>query len=98
MVDEETNIYDELSRLNNELVNAQRESAKKNAKLEAALSRIRKLEGLLPICMHCHSIRDEAGTWSRIEAYIEEHTDASFSHSLCDACLEKYYPEDASDS
>lgn len=93
-VNYEDNLYDELSRLNNELVNAQRELAKKNASLEAAAARIRRLEGLLPICMHCHSIRDEGNIWSRIEEYIEEHADVSFSHGICPDCLSKFYPED----
>ncbi len=88
--------YEELSKLNNELVNLQRKLAKKNAQLEAALARVRTLEGLLPICMHCHKIRDEGDTWQRLEEYMSDHADVNFSHGLCPECLEKYYPEDDS--
>ena len=86
--------YDDLSRLNNELVNLQRELAKKNASLEAALARIKRLEGLLPICMHCHKIRDEKETWQRLESYLSEHSDADFTHGVCPECEAKFYPED----
>ncbi len=62
--------------------------------LEAALAEVRNLRGLIPICAHCHSIRSASEDWQRLEAYIEQHSEATFSHSICDACMEKYYPED----
>jgi hypothetical protein len=43
--------------------------------------------------MHCHSIFSDQKSWQRIEQYIEEHSDAHFSHDLCPACLVKYYPD-----
>lgn len=61
--------------------------------LQAAISHIRTLQGILPICMHCHMIRDDQESWQRLEHYIQEHSDAQFSHSLCPECLEKYYPK-----
>ena len=67
--------------------------AKRVQELEDALSHIRTLQGLLPICMHCHRIRTDEESWQRLESYIEEHSEAAFSHSLCPECLEKYYPE-----
>lgn len=60
--------------------------------LREALEHVRTLKGLLPICMHCHKIRDDQGYWDRIEKYIGDRTDAAFSHSLCPDCLERYYP------
>jgi PAS domain S-box-containing protein len=60
--------------------------------LREALDHVRRLKGLLPICMHCHKIRDDQGYWDRIEKYIGDRTDAAFSHSLCPECLERYYP------
>lgn len=93
MTDQRDDFYDELSRLNNELVNSQRELAKKNAKLEIALARIRRLEGLIPICMYCHKIRDTTDSWQKLEAYLAEHADVQFSHGLCPTCLEREYPE-----
>lgn len=61
--------------------------------LQEALAKVKKLSGLLPICMHCKKIRDDKGYWKQIEAYIHEHSDAEFSHSICKECAEKYYPD-----
>jgi hypothetical protein len=67
----------------------------KNRALERALSEIHTLRGLLPICAHCKSIRNDDGLWTRIEAYIADHTDATFSHGLCPNCIRELYPDDA---
>jgi sigma-B regulation protein RsbU (phosphoserine phosphatase) len=69
--------------------------AQKVRELEEALQHVRSLQGLLPICMHCKKIRDEGQIWRRMEAYIEDHSTAKFSHALCDECLAKYYPDNA---
>lgn len=61
------------------------------AELEAALAEVRQLRGLIPICSHCHSIRGESANWQKLEAYIEQHSEAQFSHSICDACMRKHY-------
>jgi DNA-binding response OmpR family regulator len=61
--------------------------------LEEALSRIKRLHGLLPICSSCKKIRDDGGYWNQIEIYIGEHSDAEFSHSICPACVKRLYPE-----
>ncbi len=57
--------------------------------LDADLGRIKKLEGLLSICMTCKKIRTKNKTWDRIEKYISDHSDAIFSHGICPECLEK---------
>ena len=62
-------------------------------KLQAALDNVKILKGLLPICMHCKKIRDEKGYWKRIEAYIQENSEAEFSHSLCRDCAKEHYPD-----
>ena len=54
---------------------------------------VKKLSGLLPICASCKSIRDDQGYWQQIEAYIGEHSEAQFSHSVCPKCAKKLYPE-----
>jgi len=59
--------------------------------LREALSHVKTLQGILPICMHCHKIRTDDQAWQRLEAYIEVHSDARFSHGLCPACMEKHY-------
>ncbi len=61
--------------------------------LKAALSEVKQLSGLLPICMHCKKIRDDRGSWSRIETYIREHSTADFSHGLCPDCASRHYPD-----
>ncbi len=68
------------------------EVEKLNAELRDALEHVKRLQGLLPICMHCKSIRDDEDAWHRIETYLEQHSEARFTHSLCDACREKHYP------
>lgn len=49
------------------------------------------LRGLIPICANCKDIRDDKGTWNQIEAYIQEHSVATFSHGMCPKCMEKLY-------
>ncbi len=63
------------------------------ADLEDALSKVKTLTGLLPICSGCNKIRDDHGYWSQVEGYIQEHTDAQFTHGLCPDCIRKYFPE-----
>jgi len=65
---------------------------KKIRELKEALDHVKQLQGLLPICMHCKKIRDDSNTWKNIELYIEEHSDAMFTHSLCEECRSKHYP------
>ena len=50
--------------------------------------RIKHLEGVLPTCMYCKKIRDDSGTWTSIEHYISQRTEASFSHGVCPTCYE----------
>ncbi len=65
----------------------------KNKELEIALSEIKELRGILPICSFCKKIRNDKGYWEQIEVYIHNHTDADFSHSICPDCLKKNYPD-----
>jgi DNA-binding response OmpR family regulator len=59
--------------------------------LESALSHVKQLQGLLPICMHCKKIRTDDQSWQRIETYIQEHSEARFTHSVCGECIEKHH-------
>ncbi|MEW6489195.1 MAG: response regulator transcription factor [Thermodesulfobacteriota bacterium] len=67
--------------------------AGKIGELQAALGEIRTLRGIIPICAGCKKIRNEQGAWTRLEAYIREHSHAEFSHGLCEECVERLYPE-----
>jgi hypothetical protein len=62
-------------------------------RLEAAFGEIRQLSGLLPICAKCKNIRDDKGYWKHIESYIEERSEAEFTHSICPDCAKKLYPD-----
>ncbi len=62
-------------------------------KLQEALEKVKTLSGLLPICMHCKKIRDDKGYWNKIEEYVQENSEARFSHSICQECAEKHYPD-----
>ncbi len=53
---------------------------------------VKQLRHLLPICSFCKKVKEEDGSWSRLEDYIDSHTESKFSHSICKACGEKYYP------
>ena len=56
--------------------------------LQSALSEVRTLQGLIPICAHCKKIRDDKGSWSQLEVYIQNRTAAQFSHGICPECAE----------
>ena len=62
-------------------------------KLQDALAEVKTLSGLLPICANCKKIRDDKGYWNQIEAYILDHSEADFSHSICPECAKNIYPE-----
>lgn len=96
-------ILRELAELRHELSLAQHEIERRKeaererefliGKLQQALSEVKTLRGFLPICSHCKKIRDDAGYWQAIEGYIQEHSEAIFSHGICPECAERLYPE-----
>jgi hypothetical protein len=55
------------------------------------VSEIKSLGGLLPICSHCKKIRDDRGYWNQLEAYLEAHSEAAFTHGICADCQEQLY-------
>lgn len=61
-------------------------------KLQSTLSELRILQGMIPICAWCHKIRDDAGYWQQIETYVEAHSAATFSHSICPTCTMEHDP------
>ncbi|MBU4405523.1 MAG: PAS domain S-box protein [Acidobacteria bacterium] len=70
---------------------AEEEREKLIVDLKNALSKVKTLSGLLPICATCKKIRDDKGYWKQIESYIHEHSDAEFSHGICPECAAKFY-------
>jgi PAS domain S-box-containing protein len=61
--------------------------------LQKALADIKTLSGLVPICANCKKIRDDKGYWTQIEKYIQDRSEAHFSHGICPDCMKKLYPE-----
>jgi PAS domain-containing protein len=61
--------------------------------LQDALRRVTQLEGLLPICANCHSVRDGEGSWNSLEDYVESRTSVEFTHAICPDCARRLYPE-----
>lgn len=61
--------------------------------LHQALDEIKILRGIIPICANCKQIRDDKGLWNEIETYIQNHSEAQFSHGICPKCAKELYPE-----
>src|SRR6185436_19022706 len=65
----------------------QQKLAERVAELQAALSNVKQLRGLLPICSYCKRIRGDDQYWQQVEGYIASHSDAQFSHGICPSCF-----------
>ena len=65
---------------------------------QQAEAEVTALQGIIPICMHCKGVRDDRGSWNQLEAYIESHSEAQFSHGLCESCLEQHYGKEIAES
>jgi sigma-B regulation protein RsbU (phosphoserine phosphatase) len=72
------------------MVALQQTLADRVRRLEEALSKVKQLQGLLPICSYCKRIRDDQNYWQQVESYITVHSGVQFSHSYCPECFEKY--------
>jgi ligand-binding sensor domain-containing protein len=70
-----------------------RELSNRNLELSKALTNVKQLSGLLPICASCKKIRDDQGYWNQLEIYISEHSDVDFTHSICPSCAQDLYPQ-----
>ena len=82
-----------MTAINNELSNLTRELHRKNVALQQAMEEIKVLKGLMPICPYCKKIRDDKGYWHQLESYINNHSNAEFSHGICDDCMTILHPE-----
>jgi PAS domain S-box-containing protein len=72
---------------------AEEEKERLIRELKDAMARVKTLSGLLPMCAWCRNVRDDKGYWKKVEKYIEEHSDATFTHGICPECLKKHDPE-----
>lgn len=60
--------------------------------LERALREVKVLRGLIPICAKCKRVRTDTGDWQQLEVYIQDHSEAEFSHGVCQVCMKVVYP------
>ncbi len=86
-------IFRELDNANKQLKEEIETRKKTEIELKTAITEIKTLQGILPVCSYCKNIRDDKGYWSQIEAYIVKHSAAKFSHSICPDCLKDHHPE-----
>lgn len=77
-------------RVGERLLELQAMLADRVKELEDALARVKLLHGLLPICSYCKKVRDDRNYWQQVEGYIEEHSEAQFTHGICPECRAKY--------
>ena len=75
------------------VLNLQKRLADRVHELESALSKVKQLQGLLPICCYCKRVRDGKDYWQQVEAYVMAHSEAQFTHGICPDCMEKERPD-----
>ena len=90
-IDERTH---ELKKTNERLQHEIIERKQTIGELKQTLNEVKILRGILPICSYCKKIRDDKGYWNKLESYIQNHSEAKFSHGICEVCLEEFYPEE----
>jgi DNA-binding response OmpR family regulator len=72
--------------------NRELELRRSNEELQKALKEVKVLRGLIPICASFKKVRNDGGFWQQLEEYLGEHSEAEFSHGLCQPCIKKLYP------
>lgn len=75
------------------LERSRRAEEARRAELSEAMASIKTLRGLLPVCAWCRRVRSDAGYWEQLEAHVAAHSDATFTHGLCQDCAGKHFPE-----
>lgn len=87
-------LADSNEKLKNEIIQRQKAEKEKEEtinQLQEALTEVKTLSGLLPVCSGCKKIRDDSGYWNQIEVYIQDHSEAQFSHGICPDCAKEIY-------
>jgi CheY-like chemotaxis protein len=70
------------------IVGLQAKLAEQVRQLEAALSHVKQLQGILPICSYCKKVRNDSNDWQNVESYVSAHSQAEFSHGICPSCYD----------
>ncbi|MEN8258014.1 MAG: PAS domain-containing protein [Thermodesulfobacteriota bacterium] len=76
-----------------EKIEAEKKREELILELQEALDKVKTLSGFLPICSSCKKIRDDKGYWNQVDEYIQQHSQAEFSHGICPDCMRKLYPD-----
>lgn len=63
-------------------------------KAEVAITELRTLRGIIPICSYCKRVRDDEGDWQHVERYVKDNSEAEFSHGICPLCFDTYSTEE----
>jgi hypothetical protein len=87
----------ELERVVGELEERDKEKEVLIHDLQETMREVRILQGILPICVNCKKIHNDAGYWEQVEKYIQDRSEAQFSHGICPECAQQLYPEFAID-
>jgi len=90
---EYSNDVDQLIRSFRKIIESHFALASQTRELKDKIDEIQLLKGIIPICSHCKSIRNDEGYWQKIEEFVRKHPDADFSHGLCPDCAKKLYPD-----
>jgi PAS domain S-box-containing protein len=72
---------------------AEEEKEKLITELQTTLAEVKTLRGIIPICSNCKKIRDDEGYWQQVEKYIQDRSEAAFSHGICKECAKMLYPD-----
>jgi len=76
-----------------EKIRIKKERDKVAEELKRAVKEIKTLRGILPLCSYCKKVRDDKGYWQQVDHYIQKHTEADVSHSICPECLKEHFPD-----
>jgi len=76
-----------------QMLELQRVLADRVKELEEALSQVKQLQGLLPICSYCKKVRDDQNYWQKVDTYLSDRIDVQFSHGICPECLNRVTTE-----
>lgn len=49
-------------------------------------TQIQNLESLLPICMYCKKIHNDADAWEPLESYLHDRIGSDITHGICPEC------------
>lgn len=61
--------------------------------LRLELSRVKAIRGWLSTCSSCRKVRDERGLWQPLELFVQDHSEARFTHGFCPDCFHELFPD-----